>query len=181
MSAPPTGKVVLVSGCPGCGKTSLSAVLAKREALGFHLVSDHYYEFVAHKIDPTKPESRAQNEAIMRALAASSAELARSGYAVFLDGVIGPWMLPEYRPFLAELPTHYVVLEAPEPDALRRVRERDGPGLSPIVRHMHRQFADLGPFAGHAVASPEGALDAVADEVATRLAAGELALDWSRI
>jgi hypothetical protein len=87
----------------------------------------------------------------MRALARAAGAFAEGGYAVFLDGVIGPWFLPLLRDELPGLPLAYLVLRASEEDALRRVRERDGAGVSARVRQMHAAFAELGPYRAHAI------------------------------
>jgi len=156
-------RVTIVTGAPGTGKTTLSRRLARQDERGIHLVSDVFYGFPARPIDPTKPESNAQNTAIIRALGRAAASFADSGCPVVLDGIFGPWFLPELRAALGSgLETEYVVLRAPAALALERVR--DGPGASARVEHMHRAFADLGPFAGHALdsagATPEDLLAA---------------------
>ena len=65
------GSVVIVTGCPGSGKTTLCRSLAQADLKGVHVVSDTFYEFIDHSKDPTTPESRQQNTVIMHALASS--------------------------------------------------------------------------------------------------------------
>jgi cytidylate kinase len=148
--------ISIVSGCPGSGKTTLSRSLALSVANGLHLVSDHFYDFPAVPIDPTRPESEHQNTVIMRALARSARTFSEGGYHVILDGVIGPWFPPLVREELKELESvSYVVLRASESVALRRVRTREGPGASATVRHMVSAFEKLGEFRSHAVDTEE--------------------------
>ena len=156
--------LTIVSGSPGTGKTTLCRTLAAEARPGLHLASDVFYGFPAQPIDPTRPESNAQNTTIMRALGRAAGAFVEGGYEVFLDGIVGPWFLDT---LVAELPAGchvaYVVLRAPLERTRARVREREGPGASARMRHMHEAFASLGALEEHA-------LDASADDPAAVLA-----------
>ena len=176
------GSVAIVSGPPASGKTTLCKALAGRREDGVHIESDVFYEFVARRVDPTTPESKHQNTVIMRALANSALAYADGGYTVYLDGVIGPWFLPEFRAVLeVEAVSHYVVLHASEGQARTRARQRQGRGLSPIVEAMQPKFMDLGPLAAHAVDTGARSPDEVLAEVSAGLDAGSFVLDWSKV
>ena len=171
--------IVIVSGGPGSGKTTLSEALARSRPPGLHLLSDVFYGFPAEPIDPTRRESQHQNTVIMRALARSARAFAEGGYHVVLDGVIGPWFLPTLRGELSGGPSvSYLVLRAPEAEALRRVRERQGPGASAQVRHMAAAFAELGEWQAHAVDTAGHTVAAVLSLAREGLAKGRFRLDW---
>lgn len=171
--------IVIVSGCPGSGKTTVSRALAGRSPEAVHLLSDLFYEFPAVPIEPTLAESHHQNTVIMRAVALAARAFAEGGYRVFLDGVVGPWFLPVLREELAGGPrVSYVVLRADASLALQRVRERQGPGASAGVRQMVSAFADLGAFEGHAVDTARLSVEEVAALVRRGLERGRFRLDW---
>lgn len=140
--------ITIVSGCPGCGKTTLAHQLASLADRGLHLLSDAFYRFPARPLDPVTPAAHQQNASIMRALGRAAVSFAEDDYAVFLDGVIGPWFLPI---LVREVPVgarlEYVILQVPLDCALERVRQRQGQGASAAVTQMHRAFSDLGLFA----------------------------------
>jgi predicted kinase len=169
--------IVIVSGSPGTGKSTLARALSRHSERGLHLDSDLFYGFPANPIDPATPEAHAQNTAVMCALARSACAFAEGGYDVFLDGVIGPWFLPVFREELRDgVLLSYVVLRATEAEALRRVRERDGPGPSMRVRKMHAEFADLRELAAHAIETTDRKRRDVFAEAREGLLSGRFAL-----
>jgi len=68
--------IIIVSGCPGSGKTTLARSLARSHPRGLHLRSDVFYGFPVALVDPTRPESHEQNAVIIRAVARSAVHAA---------------------------------------------------------------------------------------------------------
>lgn len=169
--------LTIVSGCPGSGKTTLSAALARTLPQGLHIPTDLFYGFPAHPIDPTRPESRHQNTVVMRALGRTAHTFVEGGYDVVLDGIFGPWFFPVLLPELGSAePVSYVLLSVPEAQAVERVRRRDGPGPSGGVRHMVGAFAGVEGYDAHRIDARSVSPDALLERVQAGLAAGRFVL-----
>jgi len=140
--------ITLISGCPGSGKTTLSALLAERSERGVHVVTDQFYDFLARRIDPSTSAAHAQNSAVLRAFLLAARSFAEDGYEVFVDGVIGPWWLTDVARLCPDY--HYVLLHTDLATALARTRQREGQpaASSGVVRVMHGQFEAIGDLDG---------------------------------
>jgi len=167
------GCVTIVSGSPGSGKSTLCARLAAALDNGLHFETDLFYGFPAHPIDPTRPEAHAQNTTLLRAIGGAAAAFAEGGYAVYLDGIVGPWFLPTLLAALPDsLEVEYVILEVPLPLALARVRQRVGSGESARVAQMHRAFRELGEHAARVLDASAGGPEALEARFHERRASG---------
>ncbi|GAA4529645.1 AAA family ATPase [Amycolatopsis samaneae] len=170
-------KVVILTGPPGAGKSTVARLLADAVSPSVHLHTDDFYAYIRNgAILPYLPEAQRQNEVVTTVLAQAAAGYAEGGYEVFCDGVVGPWFLDPFRIAAKQhgVPLHYVVLRPDEATTVTRAGGRGADALTDPepVRAMHRQFADLGEFEPHALDST--GLDATATAAAVRDAlAGE--------
>lgn len=133
--------VLVIGGSPGSGKSSLCAYLAEQDPRGVHLETDRFFGFLAHRIDPSQPEAKAQNETVVQAYCDAGRRFDAGGYQVYLDGVIGPWLLALLRSALG--PFDYALLHAPLELTLERLRDRPGQASArpSVATRMHGQFA----------------------------------------
>lgn len=170
--------ITIVSGCLGTGKTTLSKALAQAEPAGLHLVTDTFYQFPAHPLDPTTPQSHAQNTTIMKAIGRATAAFVEGGYDVFLDGVVGPWFLPTLlHEWDAVARVEYVILRATLEEELARVLRRDGPATSARVYAMHKAFAHVEGYTKHYIETTARSAEEVRAEYLQRCRRGEFLLD----
>jgi diadenosine tetraphosphate (Ap4A) HIT family hydrolase len=163
--------LILVSGPPGAGKTSVSELLAQQFARSVHIVGDAFFGWVRGGfIAPWASGSMRQNEVVIESMTAAALRYSAGGYVVVLDCVIGPWHLD---PILAAaaasgIPLHYVVLRPRSDIAFGRTQDRPGEALrdeAPIL-DQHRQFAELGSFEANVLDSSEMSVAETARQVA---------------
>ena len=171
--------ITIVTGCPGTGKTTLAA----REPRAVHVSGDVFYAFLGRPISPIDPAARPQNTTVTIAIARAVAAFACGGYEVFVDGIIGPWFLPTFARELAGVaaPLHYIVLRAELADAITRAETRPSPGDARIVRHMYREFEDLGAFVSHTLDTGGRTLDETCNALVRRWRAGEFLIDAASV
>lgn len=144
--------VLIVSGPPAAGKTTVSREIAARFERGVHLHTDLFFDAIRSGwVEPWLPAAHEQNVVVLTAAAEAARVYAEGGYFVVIDGVVLRWALDLYREvlgrggiepgFVALMPDLEVVLER----GPRRAREREA--AETVYRDVYRQFAESGlPF-----------------------------------
>ncbi|MCB0995879.1 MAG: AAA family ATPase [Acidimicrobiales bacterium] len=159
------GEVVIVSGPPGSGKSTVAAALADSVERGVHLESDWFFRWIRSGFIPQHlPASHSQNTAVMDLVTDTAAGYADAGYVVMWDGIVGPWFLDRVLARLAarNVQVRYLVVRAERETALARVRERDGTADVPGAEVMWNQFADLGELEHHVVSGEGDPVEVIA-------------------
>ena len=84
------GSLLVVTGPPGAGKSTVARLLAEGAERSVLVEGDSFFGFLANgAVDPWLPASRDQNEVVTTASAAAAAAFARGGYTTVFDGMIG--------------------------------------------------------------------------------------------
>ncbi len=162
-------ELIVVTGPPGAGKSTVSRILAGRFDPSALVEGDAFFAMIEQGyIEPWTGPAHRQNGVVVAAAAAAAGRIAQGGYTVVFDGVIGPWFLDTFLTATGLEAIHYVMLLPPEAVCLERVASRTGHGFSDpdATRHMYRAFARTDSSEVQAISStdpPEVLASTIAD------------------
>lgn len=172
------GSLLLVTGPPGAGKSTVARILADRVEPSALVEGDAFFGFLARgAIPPWLPESNDQNDTVTQAAASAAGRYASGEYTTIYDGVVGPWFLPTSATATGLARLDYLVLLPSLERCVKRVGTRQGHGFTDeeATRKMHGEFARAAVDRRHLLLDPPDEPEDVADLVAAALASGALA------
>jgi broad-specificity NMP kinase len=183
----PTAPLLLLTGSPGCGKTTVAPLVADRHERSVCVDLDWFFaKLRSGAISPWRAEAHAQNRVVLHAAAEAVAAFAAGGYVTVAEGILYPFMLNLFESTCVRnsVTAHYAVLRAPIELVQQRVQDRtiepEHAGAladAAVVSDLWTLFESQGVHARHCVDVGRRSPDEVAEEIDRRLRAGDFRLE----
>ena len=152
------GRIIVITGSPGTGKTTTASIIARESELekSVHMHTDDFYHDLSKgAISPHLPESNEQNLIVIEAFLEAAKRYVRGGYDVIVDGIIGTWFLEPWLNIVQEhYEVHYIVLRASKEETMKRAVARtklDRETNIELVEMMWEQFPNLGIYESNVI------------------------------
>jgi hypothetical protein len=180
------GQLLLLTGSPGCGKTTVSPLVADHAPRSVCLDLDWFFAKVrSGALEPWRPEAHQQNRVVLSAAASAVATFTAGGYFTVAEGILYPFMLDLFfdacEPLGIDL--NYAVLSAPLSVVLSRVQSRrvepehyGALADESVVTELWEKFERHDLAERHRVEVGDRSAGVIADEVYRRCTEGELLL-----
>ena len=176
------GTLLVLSGPPGSGKTTIARALADTAGRPtVHLATDLFYVAIRKGfVQPFLPAAAKQNEVVLDVIVDAMIGYSKGGYDVIVDGIVGPWSLPQFAKGAARASRElaFVVLRPSFEETFARAVAREGKELkaSGPIKGLYGAFAALGELERHAIDTSGETVEATTLRIRDAVASGQFAL-----
>jgi predicted kinase len=183
----PAAPLLLLTGSPGTGKTTVAPLVADRHDPSVCLDLDWFFAKLRRgAMEPWRAEAHTQNRTVLHAAAEACSTFAADGYVCVAEGILYPFMVDLFTTAAAArgVALHYAVLRAPIDVVQQRVVDRKvepqhfgALADAAVVDDLWAQFERQGVEERHLVDAGGSGPDDVAEEIDRRFRAGEFRLE----
>jgi tRNA uridine 5-carbamoylmethylation protein Kti12 len=166
-------RVLILTGPPGSGKTTVASLVAARFERAVHVESDAFFHFIRSSyLEPWKKEAHEQNKVVMGIVGDAAASYATAGYFTIVDGILLPgWFYEPLHDRLRHqsLDVKTAILRPSLATCRRRAGDRTSRAVADlaVVEHLWQAFSHLGALERHIIDNEsqdaEGTAQAVID------------------
>lgn len=181
-NTPKNGRIILLSGPIGAGKSTVAQSLVSSSTLPtVYIDGDTFWHFIKSRgTEPISPKSRAGvGRIVMKSMMLAALPYARGGFETIVDFTIGPWFLGLFKAWIKDTPVEYVLLCPSEEVCAERAGIRDVGAKHD--RELYLAFNDLGEFEKYAIRNDEASPPELAMQIREGIAAGIYKLDFTNI